>query len=151
MTTLEHLTEEQIEKLAQTKIFPESYAYDLSPWAEILGYEVDTDNALEVGPVPLAATVLWEMTFFGFDEAHVDAEREELRRRAEELDEILKLPKEEQEKHLIPAEKVFADMGLPERTEEEKQTAHRRRSREIAENGLRKYQAMRTYLERKAD
>ena len=81
----------------------------------------------------------------------MDAEREELRRRAEELDEILKLPKEEQEKHLIPAEKVVADMGLPERTEEEKQTVHRRMTREIAENGLRKYQAMRAYLERKAD
>lgn len=151
VTTLENLTDEQIEELAQTRILPDSYAYDLSPWAEILGYEVDPDNAFEVGPVPLAVAVLWEMTFFGFDEAHVDAEREELRRRAEELDEILKLPKEEQEKHLIPAEKVFADMGLPERTEEEKQTVHRRMTREIAENGLRKYQAMRAYLERKAD
>lgn len=151
VTTLENLTDEQIEELAQTRILPDSYAYDLSPWAEILGYEVDPDNAFEVGPVPLAAAVLWEMTFFGFDEAHVDAEREELRRRAEELDEILKLPKEEQEKHLIPAEKIFADMGLLERTEEEKQTVHRRMTREIAENGLRKYQAMRAYLERKAD
>ena len=151
VTTLENLTDEQIEELAQTRILPDSYAYDLSPWAEILGYEVDPDNAFEVGPVPLAAAVLWEMAFFGFDEAHVDAEREELRRRAEELDEILKLPKEEQEKHLIPAEKIFADMGLLERTEEEKQTVHRRMTREIAENGLRKYQAMRAYLERKAD
>ena len=151
VTTLEGLTDEQIEELSQTRILPDSYAYYLSPWAEILGYEVDPDNAFEVGPVPLAVAVLWEMTFFGFDEAHVDAEREELRRRAEELDEILKLPKEEQEKHLIPAEKVFADMGLPERTEEEKQTVHRRMTREIAENGLRKYQAMRAYLERKAD
>ena len=151
VTTLEGLTDEQIEELAQTRTLPDSYAYDLSPWAEILGYEVDPDNAFEVGPVPLAAAVLWEMTFFGFDEAHVDAEREELRRRAEELDEILKLPKEEQEKHLIPAEKVFADMGLPEHTEEEQQTAHRRISREIAENGLRKYCAIRAYLERKVD
>lgn len=151
VTTLEGLTDEQIKELAQTRILPDSYAYDLSPWAEILGYEVDPDNAFEVGPVPLAVAVLWEMTFFGFDEAHVDAEREELRRRAEELDEILKLPKEEQEKHLIPAEKIFADMGLLEYTEEEKQTVHRRMTREIAENGLRKYQAMRAYLERKAD
>ena len=95
VTTLENLTDEQIEELAQTRILPDSYAYDLSPWAEILGYEVDTDNAFEVGPVPLATAVLWEMTFFGFDEAHIDAEREELRRRAEELNEILKLPKEE--------------------------------------------------------
>ena len=38
-----------------------------------------------------------------------------------------------------------------ERTEEEKQAAHRRMSWEIAENGLRKYHAMRAYLERKAN
>lgn len=151
VTTLEGLTDEQIEELSQTRILPDSYAYDLSPWAEILGYEVDPDNALEVGTVSLAAAVLWEMTFFGFEEAHVDAEREELRRRAEELDEILKLPKEEQEKHLIPAEKVFAELGIPERTEEEKEADHRRMSREIAENRLRKYHAMQAYLERKAN
>ena len=42
-------------------------------------------------------------------------------------------------------------MGLPERTEEEQQTAHRRISREIAENGLRKYHVIRAYLERKVD
>ena len=53
------------------------------------------------------------------------AEREELHRRADELDEILKLPKEEQEKHLIPAEKVFAELGIPERTEEEKEARSR--------------------------
>ena len=112
---------------------------------------MDPDNALEAGSVSLAVAILWEMTFFGFEEAHVDAEREELRRRAEELDEILKLPKEKQEKHLIPAEKVFAELGIPERTEEEKEADHRRMSREIAENGLRKYQAMQAYLERKAN
>lgn len=151
VTTLEGLTDEQIEELAKTQISPDSYAYDLSPWAEILGYEVDPDNAFEVGPVPLATAVLWEMIFFGFEESQVDAEREELRRRADELDEVLKLAKEEQEKHLIPAEKVFAELGIPERTEDEKEAAHWRMSREIAENGLRKYHAMRAYLERKVD
>ena len=151
VTTLEGLTDDQVEELAHTRILPDSYAYDLSPWEEILGYEVDPYNILEVGPIPLAVAVLWEMTFFGFDESRVDAEREELHRHAEELDEILKLPKEEREKHFMPAEKVFAELGIPERTEEEKQAAHRRMSREIAENGLRKYHAMRAYLERKAN
>ena len=56
VTTLEHLTDEQIEELAQTRILPDSYAYDLSPWSEILGYEVDPDNAFAVGPVPLATS-----------------------------------------------------------------------------------------------
>ena len=151
VATLEGLTDNQIEKLAHTRILPDSYAYEYSPWDEILGYEVDPCNLLMVGPIPLAADVLWEMTFFGFEESRVDAEREELHRRADELDEILKLPKEEQEKHLIPAEKVFVELGIPERTEEEKETDHRRVSREIAENGLRKYRAMREYLGRQKE
>ena len=109
---------------------------------------MDPYNLLMMGPIPMAANVLWEMTFFGFEESQVDAEREELHRRADELDEILKLPKEEQEKHFVPAEKVFAKLGLPERTEEEKAADHRRMSRESAENGLGKYRAMREYLER---
>ena len=151
VTTLDGLTDDQVEELAHTRILPDSYAYEYSPWDEILGYEVDPYNLMMVGSIPLAADVLWEMTFFGFEESQVDAEREELRRRADELDEILKLPKEEQEKHFTPAEKVFAELGIPERTEEEKQAAHRRMSWEIAENGLRKYHAMRAYLERKVD
>lgn len=147
-SSLEGLSNEQIEDLAHTRILPDSYAYELSPWTEILGYEVDPYNLLMVGPIPLAAAVLWEMTFFGFDEANVDAEREELHRRAQELEEVLKLPKEEQGQYFVPAEKVFADLGIPERTEEKEQADHRRMSREVAENGLRKYQAMRAYLER---
>lgn len=148
VTTLEGLTDDQVEELAHTRFLPDSYAYEYSLWDEILGFEVDPYNLLMMGPIPMAANVLWEMTFFGFEESQVDAEREELHRRADELDEILKLPKEEQEKHFVPAEKVFAKLGLPERTEEEKAADHRRMSREIAENGLRKYRAMREYLER---
>ena len=148
VTSLEGLADEQVEELAQTRLLPDSYAYDLSPWVEILGYEVDPNNILEVGAVPLAVAVLWEMTFFGFDEARVDAEREELRRRAREMEEILKLPKEEREKYFIPAEKVFAELGIPENTEEEEREDSRRICRKMAENSLRKYRAMRAYLER---
>ena len=151
VTTLEGLTDDQIEELAHTRIFPDSYAFEFSLWDDILGYEVDPYNLLMVGPIPLAADVLWEMTFFGFEEAKVEAERKELERRDEELDRILKLPKEEQEKYLIPAEKVFAELGIPERTEEEKEAHHRRMSREVAENGLRKYRAMREYLARQKE
>lgn len=149
VTTLEGLTDEQIEEMAHTRIFPDNYAYDLSPWTEILGYEVDPDNALEVGPVPLAATVLWEMTFFGFDEEDVESEREERYRRVRELDKVLKFPEEKQEKYFIPIEQVFAELGLPEQTAEEQEENYRKLCREMAENGLRKYQTIRAYLDRK--
>ena len=148
VATLEGLTDDQVEELAHARILPDSYAYDLSPWEEILGYEVDPYNILEVGPVPLAAAVLWEMTFFGFDESRVDAERDELHRRAREMEGILKLPEEERKKYFIPAEKVFAELGIPEKTEEEEREDSRRICRKMAENSLRKYRAMRAYLER---
>lgn len=145
---MEGLDDEKIEELSHCRVLPESYAFEFSPWAEILGYEVDVASALLEGPIPLAVAILWEMTFFGFDEANVDAEREELNRRAEELDEILKLPKEEQKKYLIPGEEIFAGLGIPEESEEEKEEAHRKMAKEIAENGLRKYRAIKSYLER---
>ena len=149
VTTLEHLTDEQIEELAQTRILPDSYAYDLSPWSEILGYEVDPDNAFAVGPVPLATAVLWEMTFFGFDEEDVESEREKRYRRARELDKVLKFPQEKQEKYFIPIEQAFAEMGLPEQTAEEQEENYRKLCRAMAENGLRQYQTIRAYLDRK--
>lgn len=145
---MESLDDEKIEELSHCHVLPESYAFEFSPWAEILGYEVDVASTLPDGPVPLAVAILWEMTFFGFDESNVDAERDELNRRAEELDEILKLPEEEQKKRLIPAEKVLAELGIPEKSEEEKEESHRKMAREIAENGLRKYRAIKSYLER---
>lgn len=148
---MEGLDDEKIEELSHCHVLPESYAFEFSPWKEILGYEVDVASALLEGPIPLAVAVLWEMTFFGFDEANVDAEREELNRRSEELDEILKLPEEEQKKHLIPTEKVFAELGLLEETEEEKAEDYRKMTREIAENSLRKYRAIKSYLEREKD
>ena len=52
------------------------------------------------------------MTFFGFDEKTVDAERQKLYdsfRKAEEFD---KLPPEERAKHFFSAEEVFAGLGV---------------------------------------
>ena len=42
------------------------------------------------------------MTFFGFSEENIDKEHKILDQRTKEMDEILKLPKEEQEKYFIP-------------------------------------------------
>ena len=40
-------------------------------------------------------------------------------------------------------------MGLPEQTAEEQEENYRKLCREMAENGLRKYQTRRAYLDRK--
>ena len=139
-------TDEELERLAHLRVFPESYAFEFSPWNEILGYEIDAHNAYDVGAVELCAAVIWEMTFFGFDEELVEAERQKLHEAAREAEEISKLPEEEQRKYYVPMEEVFAEFDIPAQTEEEKQEAHRNLCREVLTNNLRTYQALKRYV-----
>lgn len=142
---IEGLADEELERLAHLRVFPESYAFEFSPWNEILGYEIDAHNACDVGAAELCAAVIWEMTFFGFDEAQVEVERQKLQEAAREAEEISKLPEEEQRKYYVPVEEVFAEFDIPEQTEEEKQEAHRKLCREVLTNNLRTYQALKKY------
>ena len=73
---IDELTVDGTEQAARAIQLPQSYAFELSPWREVLGYEVNTTNAREVGVAALCAAVLYETTFFGFDEKAVDAERQ---------------------------------------------------------------------------
>ena len=43
---IEGLADEELERLAHLRVFPESYAFELSPWNEILGYEIDARNSM---------------------------------------------------------------------------------------------------------
>ena len=86
------------------------------------------------------------MTFFGFDEERVEAERQKLHEAAREAEEIRKLPEEEQRKYYVPMEEVFAEFDIPAQTEEEKQEAHRNLCREVLTNNLRTYQALKRYV-----
>ena len=88
------------------------------------------------------------MTFFGFDEKAVDAERQKLYdsfRKAEEFD---KLPPEERTKHVFSEEEVFAELGIPEPSEEERQETHRQMCREMLINSLRTYQMLEKYVKK---
>ena len=146
LESIERLTDEELERLAHVRDFPESYAFEFSPWNEILGYEIDVRNACDVGAAELCAAVIWEMTFFGFDEECVEAERQKLYEAAREAEEIIKLPEEEQKKCYVSSEEIFAKFDIPERTEEEKQEAHRKLCREVLTNNLRTYQALKKYV-----
>ena len=99
LESVEGLSEEEMEQLAQGKDLPDSYAFELSPWNEILGYELDTRNIQDVGADELCAAILWEMTFFGFEESHVEEERERLKEILREDEKIRKLPEEEQKNY----------------------------------------------------
>lgn len=146
LESIEGLADEELERLAHLRVFPEAYAFEFSPWHEILGYEIDTRNACDVGATELCAAVIWEMTFFGFDEDRVEAERRKLDKAAREAEEIRKLPEEEQRKYYVPMDEVFAEFDIPEQTEEEKQEAHRNLCREVLSNNLRTYQALKRYV-----
>ncbi len=42
--------------LSQLRV-PENYGFELSPWEEILGYEIDPQNVTKVGAAKLSAAV----------------------------------------------------------------------------------------------
>jgi hypothetical protein len=140
------LSDDEIERLSQLRPIPDSYAYELSPWYEILGYEVCEDNVQEIGPAKLAAAVIYEMTFFGYTEADVDRERKKLDEAIAEEEAIRQLPPEEQAKHFYSIDEVFAELGIPdERTDEEKELACRAIYRESLKNQLRIHRLLAKY------
>ena len=64
-------------------------------------------------------------------------------REAEELD---KLPPEERAKHFFSAEEVFAELGIHEPSEEERQETYRQMCREMLINSLRTYRMLEKYM-----
>lgn len=46
----------------------ENYSIEANPWAKTLGYIADEKSLSACGKERFAALVLWEMTWFGYDE-----------------------------------------------------------------------------------
>ena len=145
---VDELTVDEAEQTARTIQLPQGYVFELSPWCEVLGYEVNIANAREVGVDAFCAAVLYEMTFFGFDEKTVDAERQKLYDSFREAEALDKLPPEERTKHFFSAEEVFAELGIPEPSEEERQETRRQMCREMLFNSLRTYQMLEKYVKK---
>lgn len=145
---IDELTVDETEQTARAIQLPQGYAFKLSPWCEVLGYEVNIANAQEVGAAAFCAAVLYEMTFLGFDEKTVDAERQKLYDSFREAEELDKLPPEERAKHLFSTEEVFAELGVPEPSEEEQQKTHRQMCREMLINSLRTYRMLEKYMKK---
>ena len=148
MKGIDELTVDETEQAARAIQLPQCYAFELSPWREVLGYEVNIANAQEVGIAAFCAAVLYEMTFFGFDEEAVDAERQKLYDSFREAEELDKLPPEERAKHFFSAEEVFAELGIHEPSEEERQETYRQMCREMLINSLRTYQMLEKYVKK---
>ena len=50
---------------------PEKYGLEINPWADTLGYRADEKSVSKYGAETFAALVIWEMTWFGFDEQSI--------------------------------------------------------------------------------
>lgn len=148
LENLDELSLDELRKAMQTLSLPDGYAFEFSPWEEILGYELNTENAAKVGFPRLAAAVIYEMTFFGFTKEEMDAERQKLQEAIEESEAVKKLPEEEQKKHFKSMEEVFAELGWHDKcTEEEKREDRCRMDCEIAENTRRLIRMFQKYGE----
>ena len=145
---INELAVDETEQAARAIQLPQGYAFELSPWREVLGYEVNIANAQKVGIAALCAAVLYEMTFFGFDEEAVEAERQKLYDSLHEAEELDKFPPEERAKHFFSTEEVFAELDIPEPSEEARQETHRQMCREMLINSLRTYQMLEKYVKK---
>jgi len=68
------------------------------------------------------ASVLYEMTFFGYDEKELDGERKKLEENVEEIEQFESLPPEQQKEQLESIEDFEREFGLNDnRTNEEKE------------------------------
>lgn len=129
------------ERLCHEVSSAKRYAYEYTPWSEILGFRVLRSNARDVGFAKLAAAVLYEMTFFGFSEKNVEAEREKLDAAIAEAELSTGIS--------ISAEELFARFGWhDERTEEEKENERLAAIREQMKNLRRSWEALRRYIKR---
>ena len=97
-SSLDKLSLEEITQALSRLHLPESYGFELSPWEEILGYEIDPQNVTKVGAAKLSAAVSMNMTFWGFTEEEVLAERKKLEDTAADIERVHTLPAEEQKK-----------------------------------------------------
>ena len=74
----EELLDTEVEK---DKV-PEGYAYEFNGMTEILGYSVSKACIYAFGAIKVACSILYEMTFFGYD---VDAQQENVKQETEKL------------------------------------------------------------------
>ena len=100
----------------------ESFAYEYEPWDKILGYIVPPHIIGSPMQYIFTASVLYEMTFFGYDEKELDRERKELEENVEEIEQFESLPPEQQKEQLESFEEFEREFGFNDnRTNEEKE------------------------------
>ena len=145
-SSLDTLALEEIMQLLSQLRVPENYGFELSPWEEILGYEVAPPNVAKVGAAKLSAAVIYDMTFWGFTEEEVLAERKKLEDTAADIERVRTLPAEEQKKYFKTANEIFPELKLEDdRTEAQKEQERLESAKEILKNRLRTLETLKAY------
>jgi len=83
------------------------FALEFEPWEQWLGMEIDPQTLRDYTAPQIVAHCLWEMALHGFEQSEIQAERDEIRRRIEQLD---SMTEEERKKYLVPWEQVKKDL-----------------------------------------
>lgn len=113
---------------------PQGYGYEFTPWEKVLAAEIvpgafSVLNDLDETDCKnlFLYDLLWEMSFNGYTRECQEERMAELDKSIKEMEEIKKLPEEEQKKYYCDADdffkKLYEEAGLEyhERTEEEKE------------------------------
>lgn len=116
------LSKEQCLDFIHKQNLPQGYFFTYSSRNTVLGFQIHPTNVEYFGALPYVVEFLSELTFFGFQEEDVVAERDELDRIAKEADEARLLSPEEQAEYFTPADKIWEKLGIVDtRTEEERE------------------------------
>ena len=75
---LDAFSPEDMEQLLERVDLPKENRFEFSPWNEVLGYKLDSQNLNDIGSLKFAAAIVYEMTFWGFTEEEAEAERKRL-------------------------------------------------------------------------
>ena len=119
------------------------YSYEFCDRKEILGWLVPDHIPGSDDECGFAAVILYELTFFGFDETDMLTEREKLEESIDEAEKIKELPEEEQKKHYKTLEEIEKELGIvDERTPEEKARDEFDARKGIALGSLFRYRAV---------
>lgn len=148
LKNIQSLDLNDIEQILETTTLPASYAFEFSPWNEILGYELFVPNVNSFGADKLLAVIIYEMTFCGFTEEDHQKEVQKLHEAISEAESIQSLPEEERKKYYKNAEDIFAEFGYKDtRTEEEKQREQEQLYRETLINKINTYKILAAYYD----
>jgi hypothetical protein len=85
----------------QKASFPPRYAFELTEWEKILGWDLFVPCVDAYGLPDCLATIMWEMTVFGISPERMHEIKAELSKRKEECDEIFEEYKNDSE-HTVP-------------------------------------------------